>query len=48
MPTTTNNYLNIKEDNSYLIKFCEHLLLAKNDNSYSKNLIVKELFDKED
>ena len=43
-----NNYLNIKEDNSYLIKFYENLLLGKNNNLHSKDLIVKELFDKED
>lgn len=43
-----NNYLNIKEDGSYLIKFYENLLLGKNNNLHSKDLIVKELFDKED
>lgn len=42
-----NNYLNIKEDNSYLVKFYENLLLGKNNNLHSKDLIVKELFDKE-
>ena len=42
-----NNYLNIKEDNSFLIKFYENLLLG-NNNLHSKDLIVKELFDKED
>lgn len=41
-----NNYLNIKEDNSYLVKFYENLLLGKNNNLHSKDLIVKELFDK--
>ena len=41
-----NNYLNIKEDNSYLIKFYENLLLGKNNNLHSKDLIVEELFDK--
>lgn len=40
-----NNYLNIKEDNSYLIKFYENLLLGKNNNLHSKDLIVEELFD---
>ena len=40
------NYLNIKEDNSYLIKFYENLLLGKNNNLHSKDLIVEELFDK--
>ena len=39
-----NNYLNIKEDKSYLIKFYENLLLGKNNNLNSENLIVKELF----
>jgi len=39
-----NNKLNIKEDNSYLIKFYENLLLGKNNNLHSKDLIVKELF----
>ena len=40
-----NNYLNIKEDNTYLIKFYENLLLGKNNNLNSKDLIVEELFD---
>ena len=39
-----NNYLNIKEDKSYLIKFYENLLLGKNNNLRSEDLIVKELF----
>ncbi len=39
-----NNYLNIKEDNIYLIKFYENLLLGKNNNLHSQDLIVKELF----
>ena len=39
-----NNYLNIKEDKTYLIKFYENLLLGKNNNLHSENLIVKELF----
>ena len=43
-----NNYLKIKEDSSYLVKFYENLLLGKNNNLHSKDLIVKELFDKED
>lgn len=43
-----NNDLNIKEDNSYLIKFYENLLLGKNNNLHSKNLIVEELFDEKD
>ena len=42
-----NNYLNIKEDNSFLIKFYENLLLGKNNNLHSKDLIVGELFNKE-
>ena len=39
-----NHYLNIKEDSSYLIKFYENLLLGKNNNLHSQDLIVKELF----
>ncbi len=39
-----NNYLNIKEDSSFLVKFYENLLLGKNNNLHSKDLIVKELF----
>ena len=39
-----NNDLNIKEDKSYLIKFYENLLLGKNNNLHSENMIVKELF----
>ena len=42
-----NNYLNIKEDNNFLIKFYENLLLGKNNNLHSKDLIVEELFNKE-
>ena len=42
-----NNNLNVKEDSSFLIKFYENLLLGKNNNLHSKDLIVKELFDKE-
>ncbi len=41
-----NNYLNIKQDNSFLIKFYENLLLSKNNNLHSKDLIVEELFNK--
>lgn len=39
-----NNEKNVKEDNIYLIKFYENLLLGKNNNLQSKDLIVKELF----
>ena len=39
-----NNDLNIKEDNNYLIKFYENLLLGKNNDLHSKDLIVEELF----
>ena len=39
-----NNYLNIKEDKSYLIKFYENLLLGKNNNLHSESLIVKKMF----
>ena len=42
-----NNYLNIKQDNSFLIKFYENLLLGKNNNLHSRDLIVEELFKKE-
>ena len=40
------NDLNIKEDNSFLIKFYENLLLGKNNNLNSKDLIVGELLNK--
>ena len=40
-----NNYLNIKEDSSYLVKFYENLLLGKNNNLHSKDLIVQKLFE---
>ena len=39
-----NNELGIKENNSYLIKFYENLLLGKNNNLESKDMIVSELF----
>ena len=39
-----NNYLNIKENSSFLVKFYENLLLGKNNNLHSQDLIVKELF----
>ena len=42
-----NNELGIKEDNSYLIKFYENLLLGKNNNLRSEDLIVKELSKKD-
>ena len=41
-----NNYLNIKQDSSYLVKFYENLLLGKKNNLHSKYLIVEELFDR--
>lgn len=41
-----NNYLNLKEDSSYLIRFYENLLLGKNNNLHSEDLIAKELFEK--
>ena len=41
-----NNYLNIKQDNSFLIKFYENLLLGKNNNLHSRDLIVESLFNK--
>ena len=47
-----SNYFNtskgIKEDNSYLIKFYENLLLRKNNPLHSQDLIVEKLFDKKD
>ena len=39
-----NNEKNVREDNSYLIKFYENLLLGKNNNLQSKDLIVNDLF----
>lgn len=39
-----NNYLKIKEDKTYLVKFYENLLLGKNNNLSSEDLIIKELF----
>ena len=42
-----SNYLNIQEYNSFLIKFYENLLLGKNNNLHSRDLIVEELFNKE-
>lgn len=39
-----NNYLDIREDSSYLIKFYENLLLGKNNNLHSRDLIVEKLF----
>ena len=39
-----NNYLNIKQNNTYLIKFYENLLLDKNNNLQSKDLVINELF----
>lgn len=41
-----NNKLGVKEDNSYLVKFYENLLLRKNNNLQSKDLVVKELTEK--
>lgn len=38
-----NNELGIKENKRYLIKFYENLLLGKNNNLESKDLIVSEL-----
>ena len=40
-----NNEKNVREDNSYLVKFYENLLLGKNNNLQLKDLIVKELFN---
>lgn len=41
-----NNYMNIKKDNTYLIMFYENLLLGKNNELHSKDMIVKSLFEK--
>lgn len=40
-----NNYLNINKDKSFLIKFYENLLLNKNNNLQSRDLMIKELFE---
>lgn len=40
-----NDDLKIKEDSGYLVKFYENLLLGKNNNLHSKDLIVHELFN---
>ena len=40
-----NNYLKIEKDHSYSIKFYENLLLGKNNNLHSNDLIVQKLFD---
>ena len=39
-----NNEKNVREDNSYLAKFYENLLLGKYNNLQSKDLIVNDLF----
>ena len=41
-----NNELGVKEDKNYLVKFYENLLLGKNNNLHSEDLIVKELAKK--
>ena len=41
-----NNKLGVKEDSSYFIKFYENLLLGKNNNLHSEDLIVSELLQK--
>ena len=40
-----NNYLNIKEDSSYLVKFYENLLLGKNNNLKVKDYLNSAQFD---
>ncbi len=40
-----NNYLNIEQDKNYLIRFYENLMLNKNNNLQSKDIVIKELFD---
>ena len=39
-----NNYLSIKEESIYLVKFYENLLLGKNNNLCLEDLIIRELF----
>ena len=39
-----NDYLNIKQNNIFLIKFYENLLLGKKNNLHSIDLIIEELF----
>ena len=39
-----NNELDIEEDKSYLIKFYENLLLNKNNNLQSRDLMIEKLF----
>lgn len=39
-----NAYLNVKTNQSYLVKFYENLLLGKNNEIHSVDLVVKELF----
>ncbi len=41
-----NNKLGVKENSSYLIKFYENLLLGKNNNLHSEDLIISELSQK--
>ena len=36
--------INLKEDKTFLVKFYENLLLGKNNNLHSEDLIIKELF----
>lgn len=43
-----NNQFHIREDNRYLIKFYENLLLGKNHNLQSRDLMIKELFEVDD
>ena len=40
-----NRELNIKENNTFLIKFYENLLLGKNNDLHSEDLIVEELLN---
>ncbi len=39
-----NDYLNIKQNNIFLIKFYENLLLGKKNNLHSIDLVIEELF----
>lgn len=42
-----NNHLNIKENNSFLIKFYEMLILGKNNNLRLEELVLEESINKE-
>ena len=39
-----NDYLNIKQNNIFLIKFYENLSLGKKNNLHSIDLVIEKLF----